>query len=79
MRSFLYQKVTDAASGMQALAAATAGDGAPLTQAAAQPLAGGTTLVDLMKLEVMRPSIVVDINPLADEWSKIELQNESCG
>ena len=77
MRSFLYQKVTDAASGMQALAAATAGDGAPLTQAAAQPLAGGTTLVDLMKLEVMRPSIVVDINPLADEWSKIELQNES--
>jgi xanthine dehydrogenase YagS FAD-binding subunit len=31
-----------------------------------QFLAGGTTLVDLMKLDVMRPDLVVDINPLAD-------------
>lgn len=76
MRSFLYQKVTDAASGVQALVAATAGDAAPLTQAAVQPLAGGTTLLDLMKLEVMRPSIVVDINPLADTWSTIEIQGD---
>ncbi len=75
MRSFVYQKVMDAASGVQALAAAAAGDSAPLTQAAVQPLAGGTTLVDLMKLDVMRPSIVVDINPLADTWSAIEFQN----
>lgn len=29
-------------------------------------LAGGTTLLDLMKLDVMRPSRVVDINKLAD-------------
>jgi xanthine dehydrogenase YagS FAD-binding subunit len=29
-------------------------------------LAGGTTLLDLMKLDVMRPEIVVDINGLAD-------------
>jgi xanthine dehydrogenase YagS FAD-binding subunit len=28
-------------------------------------IAGGTTLVDLMKLDVERPSLVVDINPLA--------------
>src|SRR5262249_36715596 len=30
-----------------------------------QYLAGGTTLLDLMKLEVMRPQTVVDINALA--------------
>src|SRR5436305_15177704 len=32
---------------------------------AARYLAGGTTLVDLMKLHVERPAILVDINPLA--------------
>ena len=37
----------------------------PLTEAASQPLAGGTTLLDLMKLDVMRPGRLVDINPLA--------------
>ena len=29
-----------------------------------QYLAGGTTLLDLMKLEVMRPATIIDINPL---------------
>jgi len=76
MRSFVYQRITDAASGVHALAAAAASDSTPPTLAAVQPLAGGTTLIDLMKLDVMRPSTVVDINPLADEWSAIELQNE---
>ncbi len=32
--------------------------------AQAQFLAGGTTLVDLMKLEVMQPETLIDINPL---------------
>jgi xanthine dehydrogenase YagS FAD-binding subunit len=55
---------------VQALsAAASAND--PLTKAAAQPLAGGTTLIDLMKLDVMRPNAIVDINPLAQAWSAI--------
>ncbi|MBV9298188.1 MAG: FAD binding domain-containing protein, partial [Verrucomicrobia bacterium] len=27
-------------------------------------IAGGTTIVDLMKLEVMNPSRLVDVNPL---------------
>ena len=34
-----------------------------------QTLAGGTTLIDLMKLDVMRPAALVDINPLAGGWS----------
>jgi xanthine dehydrogenase YagS FAD-binding subunit len=38
-----------------------------------QFLAGGTTLIDLMKLDVMRPQRVIDINPLAaTELGRIE-------
>jgi xanthine dehydrogenase YagS FAD-binding subunit len=74
MRPFAYQRVTDASSAAQALAAAAA-DNKPLTEASAQPLAGGTTLIDLMKLDVMRPSTVVDINPLRSQWSGIDLSS----
>ena len=72
MRPFTYQRAADPASAAQALAAAAAANEA-LTQASAQPLAGGTTLIDLMKLDVMRPGVVVDINPLAAQWSAISL------
>ena len=53
-----------------ALQAAGAGAGAgkqpntPATGAAHQYLAGGTTLLDLMKLDVMRPQTLIDINGL---------------
>lgn len=72
MRPFAYQRVTDASSASQLLSAAAAGN-VPLTEASMQPLAGGTTLIDLMKLDVMRPSTVVDINSLAKQWSEIDL------
>src|SRR5947208_10565063 len=71
MRPFSYQRVTDPNMAVQALGAAAAANN-PLTLAAAQPLAGGTTLIDLMKLDVMRPAAIVDINPLARGWSAIE-------
>ncbi|HUD34633.1 MAG TPA: FAD binding domain-containing protein, partial [Variovorax sp.] len=35
-------------------------------------LAGGTTLLDLMKLDVMRPAVLVDINPLQERHGGIE-------
>ena len=74
MRPFAYQRATDAASAVQALAvAATVND--PLTEAVIQPLAGGTTLIDLMKLDVMRPNTLVDINPLASMWSAVDLDD----
>ena len=73
MRPFAYQRARDAASAVQALGPAATSQDATLTQAAIQPLAGGTTLIDLMKLDVMRPATVVDINPLAGAWSAIEL------
>jgi xanthine dehydrogenase YagS FAD-binding subunit len=72
MRPFTYQNATDAPSAMRALAAA-ASDNNPLTDAAIQPLAGGTTLLDLMKLDVMRPGALVDINPLSNAWSTVGL------
>jgi xanthine dehydrogenase YagS FAD-binding subunit len=72
MRPFAYQRATDESSASQALAAAATGN-VPLTEALAQPLAGGTTLIDLMKLNVMRPNVLVDINPLAKQWSAVDL------
>ena len=72
MRPFIYQRATDLSSATRALAAAAAANEA-LTEALGQPLAGGTTLIDLMKLDVMRPRTVVDINPLASAWSDIDL------
>jgi xanthine dehydrogenase YagS FAD-binding subunit len=68
MRPFVYQRANDASSAVQALAAAGA-DNDTLTEAAIQPLAGGTTLIDLMKLDVIRPRTLVDINPLANAWA----------
>jgi xanthine dehydrogenase YagS FAD-binding subunit len=55
MRPFAYERADDAAS-----AVALAGDGA-------RYLAGGTNLVDLMKLEVETPSRLVDIRGLAED------------
>jgi xanthine dehydrogenase YagS FAD-binding subunit len=72
MRPISYQKATDANSALQALAAAAAAN-STLADATVQPLAGGTTLLDLMKLDVMRPEVLVDINPLARAWSAISL------
>ena len=72
MRPITYQRVTDAPSAVQALAAAASANN-PLVDAAVQPLAGGTNLLELMKLDVMRPSVLVDINPLSDAWSAVTL------
>jgi xanthine dehydrogenase YagS FAD-binding subunit len=72
MRPFTYQSAVDASSAVQFLTGATAAN-VPLTQATSQPLAGGTTLLDLMKLDVMRPEALVDINPLSNGWSNVGL------
>lgn len=72
MRPITYQKATDPASAVQALTAAASANN-PLANASVQPLAGGTTLLDLMKLDVMRPAALVDINPLSSAWSAVSL------
>jgi xanthine dehydrogenase YagS FAD-binding subunit len=60
MRPFQYHRAGDDRAAI-ALAAAPG----------AHFLAGGTTLVDLMKLDVMRPTDVIDINDLAREYGGI--------
>jgi FAD binding domain in molybdopterin dehydrogenase len=41
-------------------------------------LAGGTTLLDLMKLDVMQPDAIIDINPLAEAgYGRIELNQHA--
>jgi xanthine dehydrogenase YagS FAD-binding subunit len=76
MRSFVYQRVADPPAAVQALAAAAENNN-PLTEADVQPLAGGTTLLDLMKLDVMRPRSLVDINPLSTTWATISPENDN--
>ncbi|MBR0799828.1 xanthine dehydrogenase family protein subunit M [Bradyrhizobium jicamae] len=76
MRPFSYRRAGDPSSAIQALAAVGAGNN-PVTEAPIQPLAGGTTLIDLMKLDVMRPSALIDINPLAGAWSGITLEGDN--
>jgi xanthine dehydrogenase YagS FAD-binding subunit len=71
MRPFTYQRASDPNAAIAALAASSGSN--PPTEATVQALAGGTTLIDLMKLDVMRPEGLVDINPLAGSWSEINL------
>jgi xanthine dehydrogenase YagS FAD-binding subunit len=75
MRPFTYQRAADPSAAVHALAAGD--DTIPPTVAAIQALAGGTTLIDLMKLDVMRPSTVIDINPLAEGWADVRLDGDS--
>ncbi|QYE35117.1 xanthine dehydrogenase family protein subunit M [Polymorphobacter sp. PAMC 29334] len=61
MRPFMYSLATDAPEAVrQATVPADAHVRAPV-----QLMGGGTTLLDLMKLDVMRPDAVIDITPLA--------------
>ena len=63
MRPFSYilaKTTTDAVT-------AASSTGSSHVEAPTQFLAGGTTLLDLMKLDVMNPSRLVDINPLAQD------------
>ncbi len=58
MRPFLFERAGSPAAAVLAAAGRAEGD------EEAQFLAGGTTLIDLMKLDVMRPEMVIDINAL---------------
>jgi xanthine dehydrogenase YagS FAD-binding subunit len=58
MRPFLFERVESPTAAVRAAAGPAPG------AREAHFLAGGTTLIDLMKLDVMRPEIVIDINAL---------------
>lgn len=61
MQPFVYQSATSVSDAVGA-----AGTEQVPTTAAAQFLAGGTTILDLMKLDVMQPAKLVDITRLDD-------------
>jgi xanthine dehydrogenase YagS FAD-binding subunit len=69
MRPFTYERAEDLAHASR-LGSAT---GQGQTDATAQYLAGGTTLIDLMKLDVLKPSRVVDLGPIERGHSAIEI------
>ncbi len=74
MRPFVYTRADSAKAALQAYRVAEQATGNASVHAPNQYLAGGTTLIDLMKLDVMRPRAVTDINALEDTPSgKIEL------
>jgi xanthine dehydrogenase YagS FAD-binding subunit len=68
MRPFIYERAQDLAQARRLGAGSGQGD----VDAAVQYLAGGTTLIDLMKLDVLRPARVVDLNDLARAHRYIE-------
>lgn len=72
MRPFAYERASDLASAISAASAqAEAQNRAPI-----QFLAGGTNLLDLMKIDVMRPDRLVDINPLEGSLSEVSVSEE---
>jgi len=70
MRPFVYQRAGNLADAIDATASGP--NGVPPTLAPAQFLAGGTTMLDLMKLDVMRPETLIDIAGIASPGRRIE-------
>jgi xanthine dehydrogenase YagS FAD-binding subunit len=73
MRPFAYQRAQDPATAVQAAASQSS---APPTLAPAQFLAGGTTLLDLMKLDTMRPQTLIDIGDLGPAAASIQADSK---
>lgn len=71
MRPFIYARVDDVQSALQAASPAIDGHEPP-TAANAQFIAGGTLILDLMKLDTMQPGMLVDINGLEQQHGRIE-------
>jgi CO/xanthine dehydrogenase FAD-binding subunit len=74
MRPFHYARVESGQAAVQAHQAISFRTNEPVILAPAQYLAGGTNLIDLMRLDVMRPEVVTDINAIERTPSgKIEM------
>lgn len=74
MRPFHYARADSAQAAIQAGQSTAMNKNEPSVLTRSQYLAGGTTLIDLMRLDVMRPEVVTDINAIERTPSgKIEL------
>jgi xanthine dehydrogenase YagS FAD-binding subunit len=65
MRPFVYARASSAQGAFETHQLADVRPDVPSVHARSQYLAGGTTLIDLMRLDVMQPELVTDINALA--------------
>ncbi len=74
MRPFAFQSVATPADAVAA--ARSGGASQPHADLDSAYLAGGTTLIDLMKLDVMRPARLIDINRLAPALSQIRVEGD---
>ncbi len=74
MRPFAYARAGSAAEAVRAAAASQ--DDAPPVRARTQFLDGGTTLIDLMKLDVMQPHTLIDVRGLARENAHIRVEED---
>lgn len=72
MRPFAYSRASDIESAVRNAANAGAGSGTIASGNPVEFLAGGTNLIDYMKLDVMRPQALVDINDLQHSLDHIE-------
>lgn len=63
MHPFTYERIQSGDAAVEAVGSRSAKN-APAVQAAGQFIAGGTNMSDYMRLNVMRPDLVVDINDL---------------
>ena len=77
MRPFQFARVEDVKAAIHAHTGGGRADDVSTSNSPNQYLAGGTTLLDLMKLDVMRPARVIDINALQQTNSgKIEFSSK---
>ncbi|HWE45898.1 MAG TPA: xanthine dehydrogenase family protein subunit M [Caulobacteraceae bacterium] len=74
MERFDYARAADPAAAVHAASLAEAPKNE--TQWPTQYLAGGTNLIDYMKLDVLRPQRVIDINDLQDQHGAIEVAGD---
>ncbi len=79
MEPFTYERAASPERATTSLRSGLGNDGSGRTAQGRVPaefLAGGTTLIDLMKLDVMRPHHVVDINDMRQTHAAIEVRPE---
>jgi xanthine dehydrogenase YagS FAD-binding subunit len=76
MQPFQFTRAEDINGAIGAYGSNVARDTGRAVEPPAQYLAGGTTLLDLMKLDVMRPARVIDINALQSSTGQIEFGDQ---
>jgi len=74
MTPFEYVRGDTVDAALRACAAHCGGNGTDHVRPPAQYLAGGTNLLDLMKIGVMQPEVLVDINALGDGCRDIRVE-----